>query len=371
MKAKLVGWTGRLIGACLIVVVLWLVGWQDTVEDTGGQEHVGSVVGVTSTPTLVTAQFEDGRSVVVTDERSIRRGLRTTFLELGRQPRYAVLGVLVHLLGLIVIGVRWGVLLHGAGLPLPVLSVLRLSWIGHFLGTVVPGGVASGDVLKSLYVARELDSTRTRALVTSFTDRVLGLLVLGAIAATAVIFSPNMTELHAARTVLFVMMGAGAVGAVLFYSALLRRVLRVHHLTRRLPFPGVVDEIREALRLYRGRPGHVALTVVLALIGHSLILACFWLYGLALGAPMNATAVLIAIPVAQVLAALPGLPGGWGGGEFAFFIFLPAAGVPAGAAVALSITYRLAQTLLGLPGGLMLTRRESAADAAALAALEG
>ncbi len=372
MKAKVLEWGGRAIGVALIGLVLWLVGWNDTVTDADGQQHHGEVLGDIE-DNRVSLRLADGTEQTITVERlsDVKRGLRGTFLALRERPYLALLGLAIHLAALFVIALRWGILLRGAGLGLPATTVLRLSWIGHFLAMVVPGGVASGDILKSLYVAKERGSTRTRALVTAFTDRVLALLVLAAIATTAVVFAPEGTGLHTARTLLFVMMGVGAGAGALFYSAGLRAVLRLHHLTSRLPFPGVVDEIREALRLYRHKPRYILGTLLGALIGHSAILFAFWLYGTALGAPMTVLAVLVAIPVAQVVAALPGLPGGWGLGDLAFFVFLPAAGVPAGPAVAISFTYRIAQTLLGLPGGLMLSRRSTPADREALAVLEG
>ena len=58
---------------------------------------------------------------------------------------------------------------------------------------------------------------------------------------------------------------------------------------------------------------------------------------------------LVAIPVAQILAAIPGLPGGWGVGDLAFFLCLPAVGVPPGQAVALFVTYCVAHTVISLP----------------------
>jgi len=372
VNATLINWAGRIVGLTLIVAVLYLVGWQDSVTAPDGQQVYGTILEV-DPDTGVRIRDESGteRLVPMRDSDSVHRGLRSTFRSLNKAPQFAVLGLFMQLVAVIIIALRWGVLLDGAGLGLPVRSVLRLSWIGHFLGTVVPGGLASGDVLKALYVAQERGTTRTRSLVTAFADRVLALLVLGVIAGSAIVVAPSGPRLDSARTVLFLLLGVGALAALVFYSAGLRAVLRLHHLTRKLPFPGIVNEIREALQLYRHRPRHVLLTIALAFAGHLLILGAFYCYGRALGVELPAVAVFVAIPVAQVLSSIPGLPGGWGFGDFAFYFFLPAAGVAAGLAVALSITYRLVQTLLGLPGGLMLSRRETKADTEALAALEG
>ena len=79
------------------------------------------------------------------------------------------------------------------------------------------------------------------------------------------------------------------------------------------------------------------------------------------GERVTARARYCGILASRLTPAIPALPGGWGVGDAAFFAFLPAAGVPAGKAVALSLTYRLVHTLLSLPGGLWLAgvRREA------------
>ncbi|MEM8885181.1 MAG: lysylphosphatidylglycerol synthase transmembrane domain-containing protein [Planctomycetota bacterium] len=357
MRARLTVFAGRAVGVALIVLVLYLVGWQDRVTDTSGREHVGRIELVDETVARIRVD-DVVQTVPIENAGAVRYGLGGAFATLGKNAGLAVAGLAIHALALLVIALRWGILLHGANLSLPLRSVIRLSWIGHFLGQVVPGGVVGGDVIKSLYVAHEHpEATRTRALVVAFADRLIPLLVLCAIACVALLVGPEGLPVDEARVVVIVLLVCGVLGGVIFYSATLQRVLRLHHLTRRLPFPGAVAEVRHAMHLYRGRPGHVALVAVISFVGHTLVLTAFWFYGRALGAPMGAATMLVGIPLAQLLAAVPGLPGGWGVGDFAFLFFLPATGVPGGLAVALSFTYRIAQTLLGLPGGLMLARR--------------
>lgn len=356
MKSRAVVWGGRAIGVGLIVLVLYLVGWNDRVVDANGKEHRGRVVAMFSDSVLIETS-EGEQTVPISGPGDVKRGLGGAFSTLSEHPWLAGAGLLLNLLALVVVALRWGILLDGANLALRTRSVLRISWVGHFLSTVVPGGLASGDVLKSLYVAHEHHTSRTRALVTAFSDRVIALFALCALAGITVLLGPDGLLVRTARIVVIVLLSGGVLAGVLLYSAVIRRVLRLHHLAERLPFPGVVGELKEALSLYRSRPGHIVATLAVSFIGHGVILACFFSYGTALGAEMNLAALLVAIPVAQIVSAVPGLPGGWGVGDFAFFFFLPAAGIPAGHAVALSFVYRASQTVLGLPGGLMLTRR--------------
>jgi uncharacterized protein (TIRG00374 family) len=356
VKSRGVVWGGRAVGVGLIALVLYLVGWSDRVVGPNGKEHLGRVVSMTADSVQI--ETDDGElTVAITGPSDVRRGLGSAFHSLSQHPLLAGAGLLLNLLALIVVALRWGILLDGADLALRTRSILRISWVGHFLSTVVPGGLASGDVLKSLYVAHEHHTSRTRALVTAFSDRIIALFALCAVAGITVIFGPEGLLVQTARIVVIVLLVGGVLAGVVLYSAVIRRVLRLHHLAERLPFPGVVGELKEALSLYRSRPGHVAAALGVSFVGHGVILSCFYAYGTALGADMNVAALLVAIPVAQIVSAVPGLPGGWGVGDFAFFFFLPAAGIPAGHAVALSFVYRASQTVLGLPGGLMLTRR--------------
>ena len=78
--------------------------------------------------------------------------------------------------------------------------------------------------------------------------------------------------------------------------------------------------------------------------------------GEALGVTMSLFAVAAAVPVAQMVSAVPGLPGGFGVGDLAFVALLPEAGVAAGTALALSFTYKIVHLLVALPAGFWLRR---------------
>ncbi|MHC4341304.1 MAG: lysylphosphatidylglycerol synthase transmembrane domain-containing protein [Planctomycetota bacterium] len=355
MRATLIRYLARGAGIALIAAVLWLAGFQDRVVDAEGNEHRGRVESRTESAVLL--QMDEGlRTIPIRDARDVRLGLLSTFATLAKRPGVALLGLGLHIAAILAILLRWHLLLRGADLAMPYRTVLRLGWIGQFFSNVLPGGIAGGDVVKALYLTRAHPRRKARAVVTIVADRALGLVVLCAIALVALLFAPAGSALEAARaTVLWIALGA-AILLVLFYSSRVRAALGLPRLARRLPFRGMLDEIGQALVLYARRPRALAGAGAAALVGHALILAAFAAYGRALGDALPAMALFVAIPVAQILAAVPGLPGGWGVGDFAFFICLPAVGVPPGQAVALSITYRVAHTLISLPGGLMLVR---------------
>jgi uncharacterized membrane protein YbhN (UPF0104 family) len=352
----------RALGVVLIGLVLYLVGWSDTVVTAGGVEHVGRVLSQDEQEVVVETE-EGAVRLPASEVDDVRRGLRGPLRTLLERPGWVLAGAALHLAAIATVFLRWRLLLAGAGLVSPVATVMRLGWIGLFFSNVLPGGAVGGDVVRSVYAASAHPDGKTRAVLSVFMDRLVGLVALCLIAAAAVLAAPGGSNVALARTAVLVLLAGGAVAFALVYSVRLRKALGLAWVLDRLPFAGVVLELRQALAMYAGRPRIAVGAFLLALLSHVLALAAFYLYGGALGDPLTLLAVGVAIPVAQIVSAVPALPGGWGVGDAAYFFFLPAVGVPAGQALALSFLYRCLHTLLSLPGGLLLARaRPQAAD---------
>jgi uncharacterized protein (TIRG00374 family) len=345
----------RLVGLALIALVVWLVGWGDRVTDPDGVEHRGRIVE--RTETSVTLESDQGREVVpIDDARKVREGLATVLGRFVRTPGPALLGLLLHALAVLCTFVRWGILLNGADLATPWSQVLRLSLIGQFTASFLPGGNTGGDLVRALYVARTHSHRKTRSVVTIFADRIIGLAVLSAIATVSLLFAPAGSRIGEARGTLLVIFAILAAVVLILFSNRLRRWLHLQRLFALLPFQHIVDEIHLAIDIYASRRRILLLAVATTVVGHALTLTAFFCYGRALGVTLTPMAVGVAIPVSMMIASIPLLPGGWGAGEFAFYFFLPPTGVPAGVAVALSITQRILHTMLSLPGGFLLSR---------------
>lgn len=357
MKALL----ARLAGAGLIAVVLLAVPWRDRVVDRSGTEHRGRIVGGTGDSVLLRTDAGT-ESIEVTRAADAQPGLLTTLSHLADQPLWALIGLALHSCSVFTTILRWALMLAGAGLRAPLPAVLRLGWIGSFFAALLPGGIAGGDVVKSLFVSRLHPGNKARAVVTVVADRIVGMFVLCLIAATGLLALPDAAMLGAARPVLLSLPLLGLFALALLLLPGLRSRTGFSRLLDRLPFPGVMKEIRAAGALYGSVPGPLIRAALVALASHGLVLSAFFCYGKALGMTLPALAIASAIPIAQMLSSIPGLPGGWGVGDFAFLALLPPAGVPPGAAVALSFTYRILHTTIALPGGLLLARARAGGD---------
>jgi uncharacterized protein (TIRG00374 family) len=343
---------GPALGLVLVALALWLVGLDDRVVDRAGVTHRGRLV---EGPGIVLRTDGGERTFEAARIRSVRAGLLSAFRPLARNPAAALLGVLAHLFAIVAVHVRWGMLLRAAGLGTPWATVFRLGWIGQFAASVLPGGIATGDVVKALYVAKGTSGRRAHAVTTVAFDRLLGLIVLCGIALLGALLAPGATRVGATRALLAAMLAC----ALLLLALLLLPGLRAATgLARLVPrrLSAIAREASEALALYAGKGRALAAAALVALVAQALVLLAIFLYGRALGATLSLFAVLAAVPVAQMVSAVPGLPGGFGVGDLAYVALLPDAGVPAGTALALSFTYKVVHLLLALPAGLWLRR---------------
>lgn len=344
---------GPVAGALLAALALWIVGLEDRVTDTSGATYRGRLLE-SSGAAIVLRTAEGERTFDPGAIRSVRAGLFSAFRPLAARPEVAAIGLGAHLAAIVTVHLRWGVLLKAAGLAMPLLAVLRLGWVGQFLASVLPGGIATGDIVKALYAAGP-DGRRARAVTTVLFDRLLGLIVLCTIALLGALFAPSATRVGGTRLVLATLLGGGLLLLALLLSPRLRGATGLARLAPRR-FAVIAGEAGHALALYAGQRRAILVAALVAVVSQSLVLLAFYLYGRALGVTMSLFAVAAAIPIAQMVSAVPGLPGGFGVGDLAFLALLPDAGVPAGTALALSLTYKTVHLVVALPAGLWLRR---------------
>jgi len=353
VKRRLWRFGTRILGVALIGLVIWLVGWEDRVLGADGEERRGRIVRASDTEAVL--RTDDGEvTIELESPDDVKRGLAGAFSNLAHAPGFALLAAVCLLASVCLAQLRWHTLLEGADLATPFPTVLRFGWIGLFFNQVLPAGQVGGDLVKGYYIARKHAGRKTMAVVSVLADRGLGVFVIFVSAAAAVGFAPSGTRLDLARNIVM-----GFVAVVGFFMVLLmlpglRRRFAVSRFLERLPLGRVWAETARSFDVYGHRPRAVGLATCVSFLVHATFLACYACLGYAIGSPLGVFALLVAVPVATAAGALPGLPAGWGIGDMAFWFFLPAAGVPAGNAVALSFTFRALFMLLSLPGGLLL-----------------
>ncbi len=385
-RARLFATLRLAFGLALLAIVGWSVPWRDRllVHEGAAVASVPGVivgpwneaeVGFVPAPELDAGDFPprlaadwaarpaDGlrlaRRAEGVDGYEWRPGIRRVWADADADAFLLPFALLF--LAIIVGVVRWWRLLAAVGVSARLWTCARLTFLGVFFNLVVPG-LTGGDLVKAVLVVRENPTQRANALVSVVVDRVLGLFVIIAMTAVAVTLSPDtFGEL---RGWVLWMFAALCVGAWCFLGAWPRRVLRIESLLARLPQAERLSSLDRAVREYTRHKGTLAVAVVLSVANHVIIALALWHLTHAFGAlDLGYWDVLGAGAIANVVSSVPLAPGGWGVGEAVYGFVYAKLGAPATIGIAVSVSYRLLMTLMGLLGGLFLLTRSARAEA--------
>jgi len=266
-------------------------------------------------------------------------------------PIFFVEALGIYILAYVCAIVRWKVLLDAAGLPTSIGRATRLSCIGLFFNNLVPG-LTGGDLVKCYYVAKENRNRKTDAIITVIADRVMGMAVLAAFSAVAVLTDIEKYWQIALSIYLFLAAILGA--ALVFYSGRLRRLFFVDKIIDLLPFTDLIRKVDRSAFLYRYRKRALFLGFLLTVGVHLFVILSLSVLGKGLGIECDLITYAILVPIILIVSALPVTPAGWGWGEVSFVAIFGFAGVPAVLALALSFIHRFNTLAISLSGGVFL-----------------
>lgn len=273
---------------------------------------------------------------------------------------------------LLLAAARWRLLLGVQGILYSFREVQSLVLLGVFFNQVLFGSTG-GDVAKAYYVARESPERRAAAALTVFIDRALGLFVLMIIACLGTFLNLELLRkepvLWNLALVIWGLVGAGLLLGALFYSQRVRSHPATKAVFSKLPFQGVIRKLSEILYLYKSHPAVAFKALALSFMLHFLVVLTNLLFIRAL-APEAWTSpfiLLLVVPLAQIVMAIPITPGAIGTAEFAYNrLFSLVRIMEKGELV--SILQRLTYCFWAIPGLIVYLRRRKKLPAAEMAA---
>ncbi|MCC6406415.1 MAG: flippase-like domain-containing protein [Planctomycetes bacterium] len=361
-----------IVGLGLMALVAYFVPWRDRLiwsDDSGKRSFDGAIEGEWKSEAidfafdvrpadlpaaLATAtNAADGvaKVHVVRDEHvDWRPGLLRVFRELDTSGLLKAFACLCC--GLTFTVLRWWRLLLAAGCRATPFQSLRLTLLGMFFNIVVPG-LTGGDVIKAVLVARESPGKKTEAVISVFVDRIIGIVVLAAIAAV-VIVATGESAFAAIRTPVIAAASAGVLGAFVYVNGTLRRWIGLDRLLAKLPGGALFQKIDQAVLVYSRHPWEMLGAFLLSVGNHLSVVLGVLALGRAFGDTVATLDYFVAVPVANIATALPLSPGGWGFGEAVFGTLWEMLGGSASLGIATSVTFRLLLLSFGLVGGLFL-----------------
>lgn len=255
---------------------------------------------------------------------------------------------------------RWRMLVIGQGLSIPLWEAVRLTMIGVFFNTAIPGAV-SGDLVKGYYVVRQQPDGRgrIRAFTTLLMDRILGLSALIFVSFIAMLLnlntmlgSPVLKSLSGLISILFV-------GIVCFYAFVLFEsslASRLQQFLAKLPAGEYFVKLFEAVKSYENCRHYIVRGFLISVVIHCTIVGVFILLGKSLGGfeDVSLGKFFFLAPLGLLVTAIPVAPAGLGTGHAAFLWLFKQAGSTVGAD--LFTAFVSFQILISLIGGLFYVK---------------
>lgn len=242
---------------------------------------------------------------------------------------------------------------------LSVASLLPVNYLAVALSLVAPVS-AAGDATRLFHAWRSLGFSIDMALMATFLDRLAGIIAIVALGILFIPFHWNAGVSAGLIWLEFVTLGGGIVVVSLFAGMQRSSILR----SWRIVAWGV--SLFEGLRrLYStARATGLQLLIAAIIIGTQGLM--LWLLARDMGYEHSGLLLLSLVPLVMLVQNVPFLYAGWGAREAILVVALSGPeGLPAEAALALSVTIGLIRTIASAPGLLFLTTLRPSARAQA------
>ena len=258
---------------------------------------------------------------------------------------YLAAALALDLLSIPVRAYRWKVLLDALGVCVTLARLTGLYFVGTFFSDFLPTGVG-GDVVRAYEIAEQTQNSAA-AVGTVLVDRATGLLMLFLMAAFSLLFSRSLVSPQIALVILL-LTAAGWGGSIfLMRRDWLERLGLWRFVTR---FRSL-EKVYECVHACGSRAVGRALGVSFVL--NVLLIVMNYLVALALGVRVSLWYFLLFVPIISFLLVLPVSLSGWGVREGGYVYLFSQAGVPAQAALTLSLIIQSFQLGIGVIGAVV------------------
>ena len=254
---------------------------------------------------------------------------------------HLVLSVLLAILAVPVVGKRWGLLAEMFLIRIPTALASRATFAGLFVGQVLPGAIGA-DVVRG-WMVWNMGLRNNMVIASIVADRIVSLFAVGVM----ILMSMPMLMRYLPQSInIWIMWAsiAGLLSALIVYaffkSARLIATRRTGVALARRLFP---REINVTTTI-------VLVSLVLAVVGHMLIILSAYFLSLAIGVNSSLWMWLLVMPIIILVTAIPISINGWGVREFAMVHLWALFGVAQADAFLISICMGIVAIVSSLPG---------------------
>jgi hypothetical protein len=246
----------------------------------------------------------------------------------------------------IVCGLRWQIVVKALGAHIGLIKATSVFAIGTFFGLVLPGAVG-GDVVR-MWATRRAGLPLAASINSVVLERVA---TVFALVLLVVAFEPMLAaEMpHAATLWLF----PAILVAMILGTGVVMILDRLPESIQHWRVVRALAQLAGDTRRLCLKPTRILAVLVVALIGHLNLGVAAYVLAQGLHVEISFVDAVVLFMPAVLVATLPISVSGWGAREVALVTLYGFAGVPPAQALAISLLYGLASTLVALPGGLL------------------
>lgn len=287
---------------------------------------------------------------------------------LRAKKTFLIVAVLIHgaIIGMAIY--RWNILLKVQKVYLGMWNLIQLSLIGVFSNLAIPGAVG-GDLVKMAFLSQKEKGKKPEAIMTIILDRSLGLLGLFLVASIVVLFYfqdlMHLDQKYRFIRIAAFTIGLGSLAGILgiFLIEIRHRLVKytivakmVQYGETKLPKPVVftITRLTNALELYRKHRRAIFVSILISVLIHSCYAFNVFLVSRSIGAnEPGFSGFLLAVPVANAIAAIPVTPGGIGTRDATIAAYLNSMGTSPEMAGVIPFIITLIILIWGLIGGIV------------------
>lgn len=264
---------------------------------------------------------------------------------------YTVLAAIFFIASNGLIALRLQILINANLLNLTFLSAFKLTFIGLFFNTYLPGATG-GDLIKIYYASKGNFGKRTELVTIIILDRIIGLFGLLLLPLILAIFFPEMlpsgSVLQGLLAIALVAIIIISVATVIGFRAEIENIRILNWIYQKIPAADLLKRIISTIHFYRAHKKTLFIAIVLSLLLQLIMIGAMLSIAQATN-PLGADSkMVLLIPLGFLANSLPITPGGIGVGEVALDNLFALFHLQGGAEVLLG--WRLILVVTGLLG---------------------
>jgi uncharacterized protein (TIRG00374 family) len=254
---------------------------------------------------------------------------------------------------------RWHILLQACSTTVSWGRTMQLTMVGLFCNSFLPGALG-GDLVKAVYIAREVPAQKPAAIMSIVMERLLGFVAMFFVSTALILTRWNaLTGEYATRYAVYFYFGFFALVFLILGIGTFGNLEKYFPVLEKIPFRRTLREAGQAYQMFLRRPSCFWGGLLLSALAHFGLMGTFYSISLALGMGVNFWDLAAVLPLVGLVTLIPITINGLGLREMAFQHFLIFAGMTDTSSLALSLGGAGVIQMWGLVGGIIYFRFKS------------